>query len=135
MDSQEYTTQDFHDPFLDGKHFQYVLIDPCIRAEEVRAWFHDNPSDESLAEALAQVCNRVGVFRHECDENNDKWLDYFFLEWSDLEEELLKECFARLEKKGALPNVEGWHYKILPFMRENGYRDGSGWWIKETNLE
>jgi hypothetical protein len=27
MDSQEYTTQDFHDPFLDGKHFQYVLID------------------------------------------------------------------------------------------------------------
>lgn len=64
-----------------------------------------------------------------------EWLDYFFLEWSDLEEELLKKCFARLEKKGAFPNVEGWHYKILPFMRENGYRDGSGWWIKETNLE
>ena len=104
-------------------------------AEDVRTWFHENPSDESLAEALAQVCNRVSAFLHECDESDDKWLDYFFLEWADFEEELLNECFARLEKKDMLPDVEGWHFKILPFMQENGDRDGSGWWIKETTLE
>lgn len=108
---------------------------PCIMVEDVRTWFHENPSDESLAEALAQVCNRVSAFLHECDESDDKWLDYFFLEWADFEEDLLNECFARLEKKDMLPDVEGWHFKILPFMQENGDRDGSGWWIKETNLE
>ena len=53
-------------------------------------------------------------------ESDDKWLDYFFLEWADFEEELLNECFARLEKKDMLPDVEGWHFKILPFMQENG---------------
>lgn len=56
--------------------------------------------------------------------------------WNGLTlKELLNECFARLEKKDMLPDVEGWHFKILPFMQENGYRDGSGWWIKGTNLE
>lgn len=107
---------------------------PCVKAEEVRAWFHENHSDESLAEALAQVSNRVSIFLHECDESNDKWLDYFFYDWEELLDDLLKECFVRLSLKGQPPKIQGWHYKILPFMQEHGYRDGNGWWIKEKEL-
>ena len=112
------------------RHNSYPF--PNIRAEEVLAWFYENPSDESLAEALAQVCNRVSSLLHECDNSEDIWIDYFFYDWAEIEEALVNECQKRLEKNGNLPIVDGWFYRILPFMQEHGYRDGNGWWIKEA---
>ena len=28
---------------------------------------------------------------------------------------------------------EGMHYIIEPFMKQNGYRDGAGWWVKNKD--
>ena len=103
---------------------------PCIRPNEVREWLHENPDDASLAEALAQICNRVGILLAESSESDDYWLDVVFYDWNELEEELVQECLSRLRARGELSNVAGWHYQILPFMEAHGYRDGHSWWIK-----
>ncbi len=105
---------------------------PGIRPDDVREWFQDNPDDASLAEALAQICNRVGMMHHAINEYDDFWLDAAFCDWAELEEELVQECQNRLKKRGLLPAVDGWHYRIRPFMEEHGYRDRSGWWKKDT---
>lgn len=103
---------------------------PCIRPDDVREWFHENPDDDSLAEALAQVCNRVAILCAESSESNDQWLEAVFYDWDELEEELVQECLFRLNERGRLLDVKGYHFQMRPFMEEHGYRDGRGWWIK-----
>lgn len=104
---------------------------PCIRPDVVRAWVRENPDDESLAEALAQVCNRVGVLCAESSESDGHWLEAVFYDWDELEEELVQECLSRLKAKGRLPNLQGYHFQMKPFMEEHGFRNGRGWWIKD----
>ena len=58
---------------------------PCIRPDVVREWFREDPDDDRLAEALAQVCNRVGILCAESAESNDRWLEYIFCDWDELE--------------------------------------------------
>ena len=104
---------------------------PSIRPDVVREWFRENPDDNSLAEALAQVCNCVGKLRTLSTEDYDYWLEYAYFDWDELREELTMECLARMKARGQLLNVKGYHYQIQPFMEEHGYRDGHGWWIKD----
>ncbi len=106
---------------------------PCIRPDVVREWFRDNPDDESLAEALAQVCNRVGILCAESSESNDHWLDYTFYDWNELEGELVQECLSRLKTRGGLPDMQGYQNQMKPFMEAHGYRDGHGWWIRDSS--
>ena len=107
---------------------------PCIRTDIVREWFKENQDDDSLAEALAQVCNCVGALHHSINESDDPWLKYVFYDWYELEEELVQECLERLTDRGKMPDVLGWHYQIRSFMEEHGYRDGCGWWIRKEEL-
>ena len=105
---------------------------PGIVPDDVRDWFRKDPNDDNLAEALAQICNRVGMLHHAINEYRDDWLDAVYYDWSELEEELLQECFKRIKVGGEqLDNTIGWHYQIMPFMKAHGYRSGSGWWIRE----
>ena len=103
---------------------------PSIRPDDVREWFSENQDDESLAEVLAQVCNRTACLMAESSESDDPWLEVIFYDWDELEEELLQECLTRLKEKGMLQDAEGRYGQIKPFMEKYGYRNGNGWWIK-----
>ena len=65
----------------------------------------------------------------------DLWLDYTFYDWDELEGELVQECLSRLRTRDILPDVQGYHNQMKPFMAAHGYRDGHGWWIRDGSKD
>lgn len=110
--------------------------------DDIRQWIteHHN-TDTVLAEAMAAVGRKVGWFHHELNDpdNDDATIAKYKIEfdgWWTLEKELVAEIIHRLERQNSEQGTthrttgDGWHYIIEPFMNQNGYRDGAGWWIK-----
>ena len=89
--------------------------------------------DASLTELYAVASNHLGVLMHEADGSDDVWTKYAFYEWWEVEELLLEEIFRRMKEAGMLAEKPrtGYHPAVEPLMEANGYRDGSGWWIKK----
>ena len=73
----------------------------------------------------------------EVDEFGNVWAGFACDKWYELQEELIetiKEILASdNQTKGTDYPLEGIGTRciIRPFMERNGYRDCSGWWIKE----
>ena len=103
---------------------------------DLRAWLADHNTDKDLASALAEVNDHVGLLGHELDEVDDPWLIYAFEAWWEIELELYDLIFGSMKRSNQRGetdynlNQEGLYYRVKPFMERNGYRDGSGWWIK-----
>lgn len=106
--------------------------------DDIRNWLSSHSSDPNLALVMEKVNYQVGMLMHECDESNDPWVKYSYSLWWELYLELKDEIVPRLAKdnleKGSNHQTDGggYHYLIKPFMERNGYRDGSGWWIKQN---
>ena len=104
--------------------------------EDFRRWLQEHTSESELASAMMQVSTKVGMLMHECDE--DHWANYAFEEWADLETEIVEKIRRILamenQTKGTNHQLDGvgLHFVIKPFMERHGYRDGSGWWIKDA---
>lgn len=111
--------------------------------DDIRQWLEErHKTDVAVAEAMASVGQKVGWLHHEINDpdNNEATIAKYEEEydgWWSLEKELVAEIILRLEKQNAKQGTSyrttgnGWHYIIEPFMNQNGYRDGAGWWIKE----
>ena len=98
-----------------------------ISADEWRAKFGENPTDEELATALAGAWNESGWLGHDLDDNDcTPETETAYKEWSALEQELIQKIASRLNRKCETPYIK----LITPFMDQNGYRDGGGWWVK-----
>ena len=110
---------------------------------DVRQWLKEQHStDAALAEAMASVGRKVGWLHHELnDPDNDEAqiekYDKEFDAWWDLEKELVAEIICRLNEQNRTTGTsyvtdgKGWHYIIEPFMEQNGFRDGAGWWVRK----
>ena len=96
---------------------------------DVRQWLGEHRTDADLAEAMAAVGNKLGELCHEADETDDPWIDYVCDAWWELYLELI-EHIRTARGSDFDPTAQGSHYAILPFMERNGFRDGSGWWVK-----
>lgn len=105
---------------------------------DLRGWLRSNREDKDLATALAEVHNHTGCLGHELDESNDQWLTYAFEEWWKLEKELYELIRSSMQQanQSGRANYDlaqnGLYYLVKPFMEANGYRDGSGWWVKNS---
>ena len=103
---------------------------------DLRNWLAEHTQELEIALSMMFVHEKTGVLGAECDETTDYWVHFAFEEWYELETELverIKEILALDNKtKGTNYPLDGigTHYIIKPFMERNGYRDGSGWWIK-----
>lgn len=103
---------------------------------DLRAWLADHNADTDLASALAEVNDHVGFLGHELDEVEDRWLLYAFEAWWEVELELYDLIFDSMKRSNQRGETEynltqeGLYYRVKPFMERNGYRDGSGWWVK-----
>ena len=104
--------------------------------EDIRLWLQAHNRESDLASAMMQVSTKVGVLMHECE--GDPWADYALEEWLDLENEIAERIKGILalenQTKGTGHRLDraGLQILIRPFMERNGYRDGSGWWIKDA---
>jgi hypothetical protein len=111
---------------------------------DVRRWLDEQKqTDLAIAEAMAAVGRKVGWLHHELnDPDNDaesiaKYKKEYDAWWK-LEEELKDEILVRLERQNTEQGTsyktsgEGWHYLIKPFMNQNGYIDGAGWWVEKS---
>lgn len=115
--------------------------------DDIRQWLlEQKQTDGAIAEAMAAVGRKVGWLHHELNDpdNDDRTIAAYHKEydgWWDLKKELVAEIIHRLEQQNAEQGTHyrttgnGWHYIIEPFMNQNGYRDGAGWWIKEVEEE
>lgn len=119
----------------------YMILDQPpfegFAPSDLRAWLSLNFTESNLALAMEKVTVQVGMLLHDCDEYDDVWLDYCIQQWRELKLELKDNILRCLERDNTengtcypLTGV-GDYQLIKPFMEKNGYRDGSGWWIKK----
>lgn len=115
-----------------------LIREPFIgfRPEDIRLWLKNNPDESNYALALSEVEIKVSDARNEVFDVGDSWSYYALDEWEELESEIVEYMQSKLaheNQNGAQHNLtkQGWRYQILPFMERNGYRDASGWWIKQ----
>lgn len=96
--------------------------------EDLTDWLNTNANDRDLAAALAATSNHTGLLGHELDEG-DPWLRYAYEKWRIVENHLYEQIINRMGPQNGLDT--GRYDLIKPYMEANGYRDGSGWWIRE----
>lgn len=117
---------------------QYPFVG--FRPDDVRQWLKETPEKKNLALALSVVEEKAAAVSEQISDSQDTWAFYAAEEWEELEMELYREIERILleeNRNGANHDmtVTGRHYRILPFMERNGYRDGSGWWIKNEAID
>jgi len=109
-------------------------------ADDLRYWLSEFDTEAGLAIALAQADMKVGWLMHELNDSDKRDVSGVRIAFDDWRE-LYKELHARIItimkdenesgiSKHNLDETRG-HYIIMPFMERNGYRDGSGWWIRK----
>lgn len=107
--------------------------------DQLRQKCSEDGSERTLAEAYAGASNQMGWLMHDLDEEDcpeDTVQRYH--DWKSLEEELRDRIFEILKNEnstelGRLASEgKGYYYMVKPFMVRNGYKDSSGWWIKES---
>lgn len=124
-----------------------VLASPPLNGytpDNIRELLEADPRDACIASVTAAVNNQVGWLGHQCDdpendEQTNKRFSSEFDAWNALYKELVDRIIHRLmeQNKNEGTNYpvtgEGMHYIIEPFMKQNGYRDGAGWWVKNKD--
>jgi hypothetical protein len=99
-----------------------------ISAASWRAKLGEKYTDEELASALAGAWNKSGWLGHDLDDDDcTPEIKAAYEEWSALEQELIQKVALRINRKCETPYSK----LVTPFMKQNGYRDGGGWWVKE----
>lgn len=114
-----------------------LTVEPFVgfMPDDVRAWLSSHPDDRSLAIALAVVHNHTGSLGHELDDSDDPWLIYAYDSWEELDCDLYARTFKVMEaanQRGEASydlSPKGWYNVVKPFMKKNGFLDGTGWWI------
>lgn len=100
-----------------------------ITADEWRAMLGEDYTDEALAAALAGAWNESGWLGHDLDDDDcTPEIEATYEAWSALEKELVQKIALRLNRECETPYVK----LVTPFMEQNGYRDGGGWWVKNN---
>lgn len=104
---------------------------------EALQWFSSIHDEKTIAAAHAVVSNHVGSLMHDLYAD-DPWIDEAFEAWREVEEVIYQRILNILKAENdlglanhALSGI-GTYYILKPFMLRNGYRDGNGWWIADT---
>ena len=114
-----------------------LTVEPFVgfMPADLRAWLKENNADADLAAALAAVHNHIGTLGYELNEVDDPWLFYAFDAWYEIEAELYELIFKSMKQSNLRGETnysfsQQGHYRLVPFMERNGFRSGSGWWVK-----
>ena len=104
---------------------------------EALQWFASINDEPTIAATYAVVSDHVGSLMHELDEG-DPWIEEAYDAWYEVEKAIYKRIWNLLKAENdsgladhTLSGI-GTYYIVKPFMLRNGYRDGSGWWIADS---
>jgi len=115
-------------------------ISDGIVADDLRLWLCENDTELDIATALAQANMKVGWLMHDLNDPDTEDLsraEDAYEEWRALYIEIKDKVVAILKDENdsgkAHHNLaeNRFHYLVMSFMERNGYRDGSGWWVRE----
>lgn len=123
-------TEDSDDSFVLPEGTVVMGSEPLagITADAWRTQFGDDCTDEALAAAIAGAWNESGWLGHDLDDDDcTPEIEAAYEAWSALEQELVQKVALRLNRKCETPYIK----LVAPFMEQNGYRDGGGWWVKD----
>ena len=110
---------------------------PNITPEDVRSKFHGSLFGQDLADAFAVCSNKFwwvedNVYDYEEGTPEHKKAQAITDEWGGLMDEYEEQILSILRSDGIdVPN-RGRIAVLAPVMERYGYKDGNGWWIKET---
>lgn len=93
--------------------------------------------EQELAEAYAMASNKAWLVEddvHDYEEGTPEYQEACRVtdDWFAVEETLRNKIFTILKSEGVDVSTERYIYVLKPFMERNGYRDGGGWWIRNT---
>lgn len=99
-------------------------------ADAWRVKFGEEYTDEALATALAGAWNKSGWLGHELDDDDcTPEIEAAYNAWWELDKELVAQIALRLNCERKPPYAT----LITPFMEQNGYRNGNGWWVMKND--
>ena len=120
-----------------------VLADeplPDMTVDDIYLAYHNACSTREIVELFASVQNKCGFIRdtiYDFEEGTQEYVEACKVvdDWDALADDLLKRVMAIAEKEQLLITKKGlgWQYRLIPFMRQYGFKDGNGWWIKTYN--
>ena len=124
---------------MDVENFVIMASEPYpnVTPEDIRSRFHGSLSGQDLADAFAVCSNKFwwvedNVYDYEEGTPEHKKAQAITDEWCGLMDEYEAQILTILRRKGVeIPN-HGRITVLAPFMERYGYKDGNGWWIKES---
>lgn len=104
--------------------------------DDVRGLLKEPMLDVLLASLFACVANQISCLLWDLDEG-DNWAEYSYLVWEQIEEELIQQIYAILEREGKLVQRKsvGKYEKVRSFMERNGLCCPSGWWVRMDSAQ
>ena len=108
---------------------------PEVSLDEVKKRFDGTLSEQALADAFAICSNKFWWFEDNEYDYEEGTLQYQQARavtdaWHQLMEQYEALIFDVLRNKNITIPKQGTIRVLIPFMKENGYCDGNGWWVK-----
>ena len=106
---------------------------------DVRNYFAERKTEKDLAKAFAIVSNkfwRVEDNKYDYEDGTPEYIAACAItdEWGALMDEYEEKIFTILRIEGVEIPETGRIKVLETFMRRNGYRNGSGWWIENKEF-
>lgn len=108
---------------------------PEVSLDEVKKRFDGTLSEQALADAFAICSNKFWWFEDNEYDYEEGTLEYQQARavtdaWHQLMEQYEALIFDVLRNKNITIPKQGTIRVLIPFMKENSYYDGNGWWVK-----
>lgn len=127
------------DDFLDDEG---VLIDgdpaPDMTLDKMCVLAENASTEQEIADAFADASNKacwVEDSQYDYEEGTEEYIQACKAtdDWFDISDMLQERILSILRSEGLSIPDDGGIEVIYPFMKRNGYRDASGWWVKDTD--
>lgn len=109
---------------------------PGLTIEKANELFSKIETEKDIADLYAEVENKAWWIEDE-QYDYDVGTDEYKVArektrmWFSLSDKLKEMIFVILKSEGIVIPDKGQIAVLEPFMKRNGYKNGSGWWIKE----
>ena len=110
---------------------------PKLSSKEALELYLAAEDEQGLADIYAAAENKAWWFAHDIDDYEEGTQEYkeqckLVDDWFSLVKKIEADIFKILRDEGVKNPKTGVRYVLQPFMARNGYFDGAGWWIKNS---
>lgn len=121
------------------KNFIVMASEPApeLTLERAREMYAAVFTEQDLADVFAVIENKAWWMEgeeYEYDEGSEEHKSACAItnKWFEIADRIRNDIFVILHSEGVEIPQSGQIAILEPFMKRNGYRNGNGWWIKES---